>query len=320
VTKRALITGGGGFVGQWVGRALLADGWDVYSAGVGPSASHILDEAERHSIRWLAMDVRVRQDVTAALDTSRPDVIVHLAGISYLPSAADAPPDAWAVNVVGAVTLLSELARRRRVGSLDPRVLVVGSAQQYGRHDMGELPLHESAEQRPLTVYAASKAAQEVAALQAFRADGVQVIATRSFNHSGVGHDQHFLLPALVRRVLAARGGEPRAIQIGNGEAIRDYLHVGDVVDAYLSLLDRGTPGEAYNVCSGEGVRVRDLTARVLERAGVSAEIASDPSLQRAADVPALVGSSEKLTRATGWRPRRTRDDIIDDLLHAATL
>ncbi|MDE3151469.1 MAG: SDR family NAD(P)-dependent oxidoreductase [Gemmatimonadota bacterium] len=321
MTKRALVTGGAGFVGQWMARAMLALGWEVYSAGVGSPTGAVLTPAERGAVRWLEMDVRSRAQVIAALDAARPDAIVHLAGISYLPSAADAPAEAWAVNVVGAVTLLSEVARRLRAGALDPRILVAGSAQQYGRHDPGELPLSENAEQRPLTVYAASKAAQEIAAMQAFRADGVQAIATRSFNHSGVGHDAHFLLPALVRRALALREGadSERVIQIGNGDAIRDYLHVADVVDAYLALLDRGIPGEAYNVCSGEGVRVRTLTEQVLEHAGVVAEISSDPALQRSVDVPALVGSPEKLARATGWRPRRTRDDIIDDLLHAAT-
>jgi GDP-4-dehydro-6-deoxy-D-mannose reductase len=319
VTTRALVTGGAGFVGQWIGRAMLARGWEVYSAGVGTPAASVLTRDEHAAIHSLAMDVRARADVAAALDAARPDVIIHLAGISYLPSAADAPATAWEVNVVGAVTLLAEVARRRGAGTLDPTILVAGSAQQYGRHDPAELPLEESAEQRPLTVYAASKAAQEVAAFQSFRADGVKVIATRSFNHSGVGHDAHFLLPALVRRVLALPGAGARELRIGNGDTIRDYLHVSDVVDAYLALVDHGTPGEAYNVCSGEGVRVRDLTSRVLELAGVEAEIASDPTLQRAVDVPALVGSPEKLTRATGWRPRRSRDDIIDDLLHAAT-
>ncbi len=299
---------------------MLADGWDVFSAGVGAPAPGILNDEQRGAIQWLAMDIRSRSDVAAALDTSRPDAIVHLAGISYLPSADDAPADAWAVNVLGAVTLLAEVGRRRRAGRLDPRILVAGSAQQYGRHDASELPLPETAEQRPLTVYAASKAAQEIAALQAFRADGVQAIATRSFNHSGVGHDAHFLLPALVRRVLALRGQGGTSIRIGNADTIRDYLHVADVVDAYRALLERGTPGEAYNVCSGEGVGVRALTNRVLERAGVQADITSDPTLQRATDVPALIGSPEKLTTATGWRPRRTRDDIIDDLLNAPTL
>ncbi|HVA56740.1 MAG TPA: GDP-mannose 4,6-dehydratase [Gemmatimonadaceae bacterium] len=320
MTRRALVTGGGGFVGQWIGRALLGQGWEVYAAGVGTPGARVLSRTEHQAIHWLTMDVRSRQDVAGALDESRPDAVLHLAGISYLPSAADAPAEAWSVNVLGAVTLLSEVTRRRAVGALDPRVLVVGSAQQYGRHDAAELPLSETAEQRPLTVYAASKAAQEIAALQAFRADGVQVLTTRSFNHSGVGHDDHFLLPALVRRVLAIRRGARDTIRIGNGDTIRDYLHVADVVDAYLALLDRGTPGEAYNVCSGEGVGVRELTECVLDRAGVSAEISSDPSLQRSEDVPALVGNPEKLIRATGWRPRLTRDDIIDDLFHAATL
>ncbi len=320
MTQRALITGGAGFVGQWIGRAMLERGWEVYAAGVGLPVSRVLAPREHDAIHWLTMDIRARQDVAAALDASRPDAVVHLAGISYLPSAADAPAEAWSVNVVGAVTLLSEIGRRRHAGALDPRILVAGSAQQYGRHDPAELPLRETVEQRPLTVYAASKAAQEVAAFQAFRAEGVRVVATRSFNHSGVGHDEHFLLPALVHRVVAIRRGARDTVHIGNGETIRDYLHVADVVEAYLALLERGVAGEAYNVCSGEGVRVRDLTERVLDRAGVSAEILSDPSLQRAADVPALVGSPEKLIQATGWRPRHARDDIIDDLLHAATL
>ena len=319
MTTRALVTGGGGFVGQWLGRAMLACGWEVYSAGLGAPAPSILSTSDSRGIHWLEMDVRSRAQVEAALDASRPDVVVHLAGISYVPDAADAPAEAYAVNVIGAVTLFAEIARRRRAGSLDPRVLVAGSAEQYGRHLASELPLPETAEQRPLTVYAASKAAQEIVTLQAHRADGIRAIAARSFNHSGVGHAEYFLLPALVRRALAARGGVSGPIVLGNTETVRDYLHVEDVVAAYMALLERGAPGEAYNVCSGEGVTARALAERVLLRAGVTAEIASDPALVRSVDVPALVGNPTKLQLATGWRPRRTRDDIIDDLIHAAT-
>ncbi|HVZ77074.1 MAG TPA: GDP-mannose 4,6-dehydratase [Gemmatimonadaceae bacterium] len=320
MTTRALITGGTGFVGQWLARAMLSRGWTVTAGGVDASPPQpVLSAQERGAIAWRPLDVRVREQAAAAIDASTPDVVVHLAGISYVPDAADAPTDAYRVNVLGAVALLAELGRRRQAGTLDPVVLIVGSAEQYGAHDASELPLVESAAQRPLTVYAASKAAQEVAALQAWRATGLRVIATRSFNHSGPGHAPHFLLPALVRRALAARDGAA-GIPVGNGDTIRDYLHVADVAEAYLRLLDRGTPGEAYNVCSGEGVSVRALAERVLQRAGVDAEILPDPALARAVDVPALVGSPAKLMQATGWRPQRTRDDIIDDLLHAATL
>ena len=121
-----------------------------------------------------------------------------------------------------------------------------------------------------------------------------------------------------MRRVreLPRTGG---TLRIGNGDVIRDYSHVADVVEAYLLLLERGTPGEVYNVCSGRGLRVREIAERVLKRSGVSAEISSDSALLRPIDVPILVGDNARLRAATGWKPTRTIDDIIDDLIHAAT-
>ena len=197
-------------------------------------------------------------------------------------------------------------------------MLVVGSAEQYGRHELNAMPLHEDAEQRPLTLYAASKVAQEVAALQAYRSDGIRVLCTRSFNHSGIGHGRHFLLPGLVARALALpqEGG---SLTIGNGDTIRDFLHVRDVVDAYLALVEQAITGEVYNVCSGEGTSVRALATAVLQHLGVRADIVTDGQLARPVDVPVQVGSNHKLRRATGWAPRLTRADIIDDLIHAAT-
>src|SRR3954463_3546527 len=160
------------------------------------------------------------------------------------------------------------------------------------------MPLHEDAEQRPLTMYAASKVAQEVAALQAFRSDGIRVVCTRSFNHSGVGHGPNFLLPSIVSRALRLppAGG---TLSIGNGDTVRDYLHVEDVVAAYILLLEQGAAGEAYNVCSGEGTNVRSLANTVLARLGITAEVVSKSELARSVDVPVLVGSNNKLRRAT---------------------
>ena len=316
---RAFITGGSGFVGQWLGRALLERGSTVVSFGLQPPASGVLSPNEQKSITWLPGDIRDDDAMGRALDATRPDVIFHLAGVTFVPAARDAPVMTFDVNVLGAVRLLAEVARRRTAGEIDPVVLVIGSATQYGRHDAADMPLTEEAEQRPHDVYAASKAAQEVAALQLHRAEGVKVICTRSFNHSGAGHPEHFLLPALVRRALAL-GGSPKAeLRLGNQDSIRDYLHVSDVVEAYLVLARDGIPGEVYNVCSGDGVTARELATEVLLRVGMTAEITTDPALVRGVDVPVLVGSPAKLQRGTGWRPTRTRADIIDDLIHAAT-
>lgn len=317
MTVRALVTGGGGFVGQWLARALLERGDAVWLAGLDASLPPgTLDDRARAAVPWLRLDVRSAEEVGAALDVARPDVVFHLAGLSYVPDAQDAPARAWDVNVLGAVRLLSAIATRRRAGALDPTVLVVGTAMQYGPHDAAELPLVEDAEQRPVTVYGATKAAQEIAALQAWRADGVRVICTRSFNHSGAGHAPSFLLPALVRRALDIRRGAERSLRLG-ADAVRDYLHVRDVVDAYLALAERGMPGEAYNVASGEGVSARDLAADVLLRVGARADISTDPALLRSVDVPALVGSYAKLHQATGWTPRHSRGEIIDDLIRS---
>ena len=319
MTIRALVTGGNGFVAQWAARAMLERGWTVMAAGIGSDpTTPVLTAAERAAVEWRTVDVTRQEELGAAIDEALPDVVLHLAAVSHVPDALRNPGRAYDVNTVGTVRLLAEVRRHRQAGTADPVVLVVGSAEQYGRHDMNEMPLSEEAEQRPLTLYAASKVAQEVAALQAFRSEGVRVVCTRSFNHSGVGHDTRFLLPALVSRALALpRDGG--TLDIGNGDTVRDFLHVRDVVAAYLALLEHGAAGEAYNVCSGEGVSVRALAQAVLRRVGATAEVTMDPALARPVDVPVLVGANAKLRRATGWSPRHSRDDIIDDLIHAAT-
>ncbi|HYD51891.1 MAG TPA: GDP-mannose 4,6-dehydratase, partial [Gemmatimonadaceae bacterium] len=237
--------------------------------------------------------------------------------VSYVPDAAASSVEAYDVNVLGLARLLEALRPRRAAGALDPVVLCVGSGEQYGRHQDADLPLPETAEQRPLSVYAASKAAQEQVALQAFRAEGVRVVATRSFNHSGPGQSPRFLLPALAARVRDRPRGSSAPLLLGNTTPVRDFLHVADVAEAYCLLAERGEPGEAYNVASGEGIAVDALARRVLQRAGVTADISQDPSLVRPVDLPALVGSADKLRRVTGWRPRHTIDDLIDDLLRS---
>jgi GDP-4-dehydro-6-deoxy-D-mannose reductase len=320
---RALVTGAAGFVGQWLVRDLLVAGHQVTGlTPVDPSeAATLLSTDEQADVDWLMGDVRRTDDVRRALDIAPPDVVFHLAGVSSVTTANSDPGAATEVNVVGAARLLGEVRVRRRVGVLDPAVVIVGSGEQYGRHDKSELPLTEDAEQRPLTVYAATKAAQEVLALEAFRSEGVRVVATRSFNHSGPGQAPGYLLPSLVRRALALRagaadGGQRRAaLSLGNTSSVRDFLHVADVAAAYIALAARGRSGEIYNVSSGVGVSVKELAVQVLAATGVKAPLATDPALARPVDVPALVGDNARLRDATGWAPTRTLRTLIDDLV-----
>ena len=317
---RVLITGGGGFVGQWVARALLARGDDVFLAGVGTleNGPAILAKDERKRVQWIHADMRNTADVDAMVEQSRADRIMHLAGVAFPPAADKDPTAAYDINALGVVRLLASVEKRRNAGTADPTILVVGSATQYGTHGSAEMPLTEDAAQRPAGVYAASKTAQETFALAQNRSTGIKVVCSRSFNHSGIGHGKEYLLPSLVEKVRKVRDELAPTIAIGN-DVVRDYLHVSDVAAAYIALAERGRAGEAYNVASGKGISVRDLATDVLLRAGLAPDISSDPSLIRATDIPVLVGSPAKLQRDTGWTPRKTHADIIDDLLNAAT-
>ena len=312
--RSALVTGAAGFVGRYLVRALAAAGWRVTGTGQQPDR----DAADLPVAGWISGDVRDVGHLGAAVDAAAPDAVFHLAAVSFVPEAAADPGYTVDVNAATAARLVGIVAARRRAGVLDPTVLVIGSGEQYGRHDPEELPLLESAEQRPHNVYAATKVAQEALALQAWRSDGVRVLATRSFNHSGPGQNPRFLLPGLVARVKALRHGPAGApLVMGNQAPVRDFLHVADVVAAYIALAERGRPGEVYNVASGVGHSVGALARRVLARSHVDARVESDPALVRPADVPALVGSAAKLAADTGWAPRRTLDDLIDDLIAA---
>jgi GDP-4-dehydro-6-deoxy-D-mannose reductase len=316
---RALVTGAAGFAGQWLCRELLHSGWDVWGARLDASLppGALAVDASR-SVRWWQGDLRAPSAAHDAIDASEPDAIFHLAGIAHVPSANADPAGTLDVNVIVAARLLGDVRTRRAAGTLDPVVVVVGSGEQYGRHDAAELPLDESAAQRPMGVYAASKAAQEVLALEAHRTGGVRVIAARPFNHSGPGQSPNFVIPALVRRAVELRG-TANPLVMGNTDTVRDFSHVEDVVRGYVALAERGVPGEAYNIASGAGTNMASLALRILALAGVAAKLQTDPALVRPADVPALVGSAAKLRAATGWAPRHSLDTILEELIRAAS-
>jgi GDP-4-dehydro-6-deoxy-D-mannose reductase len=264
-------------------------------------------------VKWVPLNVCDRHQIHRAIHETRPHAIVHLAAISHVPAAEADPVAAYDVNTIGVARLIDALYRERDSGALATKVLVVGSAEQYGSYPSTSMPITEDFPQLPLSTYAATKTAQEFSALQAWRRWGLRVVLVRAFPASGPGHDARFLLPSLLQRArdLPEKGGE---LVIGNRDTVRDYLHVADVVDAYLELLGKGTPGNAYNVCSGIGISVQQAAEKVLEISGKTAAIVSDPALQRAADIPVLIGSNRQLMTQTTWRQTRTFDDLIIDL------
>ncbi len=313
---KLLVTGANGFAGGWLIRRLLADGHEVTGAVGGTEFAPVLDQAERARVAWVPLDL-TDPGLVAEVAAIPADAVVHLAAVSSVRESLAAPDRAWQVNALGTARLLHALGERRRADDADPVVLVVSSGEVYGRGD--PRPRREDDPVRPVSPYAASKAAAELAALETGRRSGLRVVVARAFPHTGPGQSAGFVVPSFAHRMrLARRRGAP-AIKTGNLEPVRDLLDVRDVAEAYLGLLTAGTPGEIYNVASGTGVALEDLFDRMTALLGVRLLPERDQALARAVEIPHLVGDPGRLRAATGWRPRRSLDETLRDVLDAQT-
>jgi GDP-4-dehydro-6-deoxy-D-mannose reductase len=295
---KVLVTGADGFVGTHLVRVLRARG-DTVDACSGPGGP-----GELEITRAEAVDARVREGV--------PDAVIHLAGVSSVARSHDHPAATVSVNVLGAANLLESVKRH----APRARVLLVGSGEVYGAVASGH-PAKETDPPRPLSPYAASKFAAEVLARQMVESYRLQVMLARPFNHLGPGQAPGFVVPSLTRQLVdIARGAAPPVVEVGDLSPVRDFSHVLDVIDGYLLLLEQGDPGEAYNLCSGEGRNIRDLLDELQRLIGTRAEVRVDPKRLRPVEIPWLVGDPARI-ESLGWRRRRTVRTALAELIEA---
>ncbi|MBV8691702.1 MAG: GDP-mannose 4,6-dehydratase [Actinobacteria bacterium] len=294
---RVFVTGGHGFVGPYLRAHLEAAGDDVVAP---PDGWEITDPAQ----------------VNAALQEAAPEAIYHLAAISNVVQSWQEPALTFEVNALGTLHLL-EAARALET---PPRVLLIGSAEVYGKVRPDEVPITENTPLRPVTPYAASKVAAEYLGMQAFLAYGLPVLSVRAFNHIGPTQSGGFVVADLARRIVEARRDGIKTLPVGNLSPRRDFTDVRDVVRAYRLLVEHGAAGEAYNVCSGRDVAVDELAHRLLELSGADLTLETDPALVRPVDLPVLKGDPAKIEQATGWKPEIPLDQTLTEVLeHAGT-
>jgi GDP-4-dehydro-6-deoxy-D-mannose reductase len=316
---RFLITGLGGFAGRHLAALLLDGGDEVYGtvhraadqSGLGELAGHSspLRDENVH-----VADVADAQTVAEIVAAVRPDGIFHLAGMTFVPDAHIDPTAVFRTNALGTINVLAAVRRHQP----RCRVLVVGSADAYGLVGAEDLPVREECPFRPLNPYGASKASADLIAYQWARGYDLDVVRMRPFNHTGPGQRASFVCADFASQLVEIeRRRRPPRITVGNLDAVRDFSDVRDVVAAYAVAWRAAEPGDAYNVCSGLGRSVREMLATLIELIGLDVRIEVDPKRLRRTDVPAIVGSAEKLRRETGWCPRiewrRTLADLLTD-------
>lgn len=314
---RVLVTGAAGFVGQHLVRALLADGCSVFGGTQrgDPPAGWTPSGGEPGRVCWVPLDVTSLDSVAAAVARAEPEVVYHLAGQSSVAESFTRPMDTWDVNATGTLRLTSALAEETGGGV---RVLLASSAEVYGKVPEAEQPIREDRPLHPASPYAASKAAAEMVAREVSATGGAEVVVARSFVHTGPGQDSRFALPSFARQLKAVREGsrEP-VLRVGNLAARRDVLDVRDVVRAYRCLVERGTPGEVYNVCSGAAHELTEMVQEMIEISETGARIEVDPERFRPVDLPLLVGDPARI-RALGWEPEVPLRQTLSDLLAAS--
>jgi GDP-4-dehydro-6-deoxy-D-mannose reductase len=312
---RSLVTGAGGFVGAYLVKELAAAGHEVIATDVvAPSmippgiAYRLCDLLDVGAVKALVADVR-------------PDYIFHLAAQSSAARSFEEPRSTLETNVFGtlneleSVRLLPYSCPGAKTRSGKVRVLSVGSSEEYGRRPRSEMPLGENSPIEPVSPYAVSKAAQTMLALQYGRSFEIDVVATRSFGHTGPGQTVRFVLPSFAKQCaeIAAGKREP-VVKVGNLDVVRDFLDVRDVARAYRLLAEEADEPGAYNVCSGTGLGLRQALESLIRICGVPVDVVEDPLLIRPADIPVLIGDNARLLRSCGWKREHSTEEMLEEL------
>jgi GDP-4-dehydro-6-deoxy-D-mannose reductase len=304
--ERALVTGCNGFVGRALVGRLAGAGYEVWGADRSDVDPNFKGK------NYLRGDLSDEDFVATALDQSNPACVVHLAAQSSVSKSFQSPADTLRDGATPALHLLEHV---RKTGA-SPRLLLVGSADEYGAVSPAKIPVGEDTPGNPESPYALAKAIQNQLGGMYARLYRIDAVMTRSFNHTGPGQRDVFVLSSFAKQVSEIKRGLREAeIEVGNLDVRRDFLDVRDVCDAYVVLLKKGRMGETYNVCSGQSYRVGDLLRQLCTRAGVHVDIRVEVARLRPVDTPELRGDATKMRQHTGWSAKVAIEDTLKSLL-----
>jgi GDP-4-dehydro-6-deoxy-D-mannose reductase len=292
--KRLFVTGLSGFVGQ-----------------------HIQSRLQAETSAWELLPVPGRYDLgqPSSLDglwPEMPDAVIHLAGQTFVPEAFRDPARTFEINLLGTLNLLQALKAR----GFNGRFLYVSSGDVYGQVSEDQLPITELQPPCPRNPYAVSKLSAEFLSLQWGLSEDWPVLVARPFNHIGTGQKDSFAIASAARQICRIKQGlQAPQLQVGDIDVTRDFLDVGDVVSAYLALLEKGTPGQVYNICSGREQSIRSLIEQLGDLAQVDMQLIEDPARMRRADQRRVCGSHTRLAQTTGWTPQITTQQSLRAIL-----
>lgn len=294
---KVLVTGINGFVGQYLLRELESRSYDVWGI-----------DTFSHGNRVFQADILEQERIVSIIRDVDPDFIVHLAAVSSVDHGNLS--DIYRINFDGTVNLLASC----KESGLKPCFLYVSSSQVYGNVSYDRLPVDESFPIAPVNHYGASKAAAEMA-VKAFGAEyGLDCIIARPFNHTGPGQSDRFVIP----KIINAFKRRDETIELGNVDTLRDFIDVRDIVKAYAGIIENFRGEEIYNIAGGTGFTVSDIFENIKRISGHSMSIVKKDFLVRKNEINSVIGNSDRLSKAIGWRPQIPIETTLKDMLDAS--
>lgn len=306
--KKALVLGAAGFVGKY----LIHELHDV--CGYEVAATKLPQETlEELPATVYDLDILQKEKIVTLLFEVRPDYIFHLAAQSSVSVAWNNPQLTIDVNIKGAVNVMDAV----RELYYKPRILIIGSGEEYGHIRKGETPIKEDNRLAPGNIYAATKACQNMIGSIYANAYDMELVMVRAFNHIGPQQSPIFVVSDFCKQVAEIEAGmrEP-VMYVGNLSAMRDFTDVRDVVRAYALLVQNGKKGETYNVGRGKAYAIEEILGKIIAQSSVHIDVKIDPAKLRPVDVPIIEADTGKLREVTGWEPKIPLEKTIEEVLN----
>lgn len=293
--KKLLITGTAGFVAGYFIEFLKENEieYDILGLDIVDKLS-----CDYPSYKYKRINLQDKELIKEVIENFKPDYILHLASISSVSESWSYPVESFVNNTNIFLNIIESI----RELQLSTRILSVGSSEEYGNYPSDKMPLKEDYELKPCNPYSVARVSQEM--LSKLYADnyGLNIIMTRSFNHIGPRQNDKFVIPSFVKQLLNAKTTGTLRIDVGNVEIVRDFLDVRDVVEAYHKILIEGKIGEIYNVCSGNGIKLKEIINIIAEQLSITPEIYVDKNRLRPTDNLIIVGDNTKLKSELNWQ------------------
>ena len=311
---RVLITGITGFAGSHLADYILEFFPGVEIFGIVRWRSRMDNILHiQNKINMIEADLKEMGSLKKCLAEAKPDRIFHLAAQSFVPTSWKCPAETFAINSIGQINLFEAALSLEQ----DPRIQIAGSSEEYGQVFPDEVPMKETNPLRPLSPYAVSKVGQDLLGWQYYKSYGMKIVRTRGFNHTGPRRGEVFICSNFAKQIAEIEKGlkEP-VLYVGNLEARRDFTDVRDTVRAYWLSLEKGEPGEVYNIGTGKAFTMQEVLDILLSMSELKVEVRVDKSRLRPSDVPLLLCDVTKFKSLTGWEPqipfRQTLKDLLD--------